>query len=80
MGFIFTLIYFFCEIMTLLVVLRVILSWTRTEYDNPLTGFIYMTTEPVLSPLRRVIPRFGRIDWSPVAAVIILRLIILILP
>ena len=35
-------------------------------------AFIYEITEPILAPLRRIIPRFGIFDFSPMVATFIL--------
>ena len=53
---------------------RVILSWIPMGGSqlNPLVAIIYQITEPVLAPLRRVIPRIGMFDFTPTVALIIL--------
>jgi YggT family protein len=54
---------------------RVIASWVRL---NPLGRFVrwaYAVTEPMLGPLRRVLPALGMIDFSPLVAYALLRLI-----
>ena len=45
-----------------------------------LSVILYRITEPVLSPLRRILPRAGMIDFSPLAAIILLQLIIYLIP
>ena len=46
---------------------------------NPLLSNIYtltlQITEPVLAPIRRVLPTFGTFDFSPMVAIIILRIV-----
>ena len=51
---------------------RVILSWFPTQTNNPIVVFIYAITEPILAPIRRVLPRMGMIDLSPMVALIII--------
>ena len=46
----------------LILMLRVLLQVLRADYYNPLSQFVVRLTEPVLSPLRRIIPRVGRIE------------------
>ena len=46
----------------LILMLRVLLQVLRADYFNPLSQFVVRLTEPVLSPLRRIIPRAGRIE------------------
>ena len=47
---------------------RIILSWIRVNPYNPAVKFIIELTEPVLGLFRRLIPPFGMLDLSPIAA------------
>ena len=49
---------------------RIILSWFPTSAKNPIVIFIYAVTEPILAPIRRVVPKFGMIDLSPMIALL----------
>jgi YggT family protein len=42
------------------------------SYANPLMRFFFRTTEPLLGPLRRMIPPMGMFDISPIVAFVIL--------
>ena len=46
----------------LVLMLRVLLQVLRADYYNPLSQFVVRLTEPVLAPLRRIVPRVGRIE------------------
>ena len=60
---------------------RVLLTWFPTGNTyNPLVAAIYQLTEPILAPLRRIIPRVGVFDFTPTVALIILFLILNVLP
>ena len=61
------------EILWWLIVIRALLSWVNPDPYNPIVQFIERTTEPVLSPFRRLIPtyRLG-IDLSPIFALLFL--------
>lgn len=48
-----------------ILLIRVILSWFNTNPYNPLIRILYTITEPVLAPVRRVIPPMGGLDLSP---------------
>lgn len=53
-----------------LILIRALVSWVNPDPFNPIVQFLYKTTEPVLEPLRRILPfglRFG-IDISPILA------------
>jgi len=56
---------------------RIIVSWIapRGGLNNPIVNVIYQITEPILGPLRRILPRVGMFDFSPMVAIIILVLI-----
>ena len=55
---------------------RVILSWFPTgSGSNPLVAIVYQITEPVLAPLRRVVPRLGVFDLTPMIAIVVLGII-----
>jgi YggT family protein len=53
-----------------LILIRALISWVNPDPYNPIVQFLYKTTEPILYPIRRILPlvlRFG-IDISPIIA------------
>jgi YggT family protein len=68
------------DIAIVLLIAQVILSWlvafnvvnTRNPFVNSVGRFLYQITEPVLRPIRRIIPSFGGIDLSPLVAALLL--------
>lgn len=68
-------VYYFCRILTFAIIIRAILSWFMVDRRNLLISILDDITEPVLSPLRRVVPRLGMFDITPIVAIIILYLI-----
>ncbi len=56
------------EIYIWLIVARVILSYIRIRTYHPVLRFIYEVTEPVLGFFRRLLPRTGAYDFSPLLA------------
>lgn len=62
------------EVYNWLIIARVILSWVQVPY-NPLIRFIYEITEPVLAPLRRLMPQGSTVDFSPLIAILVLQLL-----
>ncbi len=64
-----------CWVLTILIFLRAILSWFPIDPGSRLMLLLYQLTEPVLAPLRRIMPRTGMIDLSPMIAIIILQII-----
>lgn len=66
------LLFGFLGLYTLAIFIRIIFSWVGMSYANPLMRFVFMTTEPLLGPLRRTVPPVGMFDISPIVAFIIL--------
>jgi YggT family protein len=56
----------------LLIFIRIIFSWGMVSHANAVMRFLVNTTEPLLGPLRRMIPPLGMFDISPIVAFIIL--------
>lgn len=55
-----------------LIVIRAVLSWVNPDPFNPIVQFITRVTEPVLEPIRRLLPPMG-LDISPIIACVIIR-------
>jgi YggT family protein len=60
------------QILWLAILVRVILSWFPIDPRNPIIRVVFDITEPVLAPFRRVIPRIGMFDLSPLAALLVI--------
>lgn len=61
------------EIYWWILVIRCLISWVSPDPFNPIVHFLVRVTDPVLEPLRRVIPPLGMFDLSAVAALLLLR-------
>jgi YggT family protein len=55
----------------LLIFVRVIFSWGTVSYANPVMRFLVNTTDPLLVPLRRIVPPLGMVDISALVAFLI---------
>ena len=68
------------EIINMLILIRVILSWIRPNPGNKIVMMIYNLTEPILEPFRELSYRFniggGMIDFSPIFAILAMQFII----
>ncbi|MBW3613333.1 MAG: YggT family protein [Chloroflexi bacterium] len=60
----------------LMLIVRVVLSWTNPMGGGGLTAFVYQMTEPFLAPIRRLLPPSSGIDWSPLIAMLVLGVIV----
>ena len=56
----------------LLIIIRIVFSWGMVSYTNRVMRVLVNATEPLLGPLRRMIPPLGWIDISPIVAFLIL--------
>ena len=61
--------------LTVGIFLRAIMSWFPIDPSNPLVQILIQLTEPILAPIRRVMPRIGMIDLTPMAAIILLQVL-----
>jgi len=57
---------------TWLIIIRAVVSWTRPDPGNPLIQLLVKVTEPILKPLRALVPpaKLGGIDLTPILAII----------
>jgi YggT family protein len=62
-------------LLELAILARVLLSWFRVDPYHPAVAFLYQITEPILRPLRRVIPPLGMMDISPIVAMLLIGII-----
>lgn len=63
------------DVYSLVVLAVVILSWIRLPPENPLVRVTNALTEPLLNPIRRVLPDMGGIDLAPMVLLLALRLL-----
>ncbi|MDQ2940812.1 MAG: YggT family protein [Chloroflexota bacterium] len=59
-------------VLSALLIARVLVSWLAPTGGGGIVAFIYQVTEPILAPIRRVIPPTSGIDWSPLVALLLL--------
>jgi YggT family protein len=69
------LVAFLARLFNLLILVRVLLSWIPMARANALVSFIFAVTEPILAPIRRILPPVGGLDLSPIVAMILLQVI-----
>jgi YggT family protein len=63
-------------VLTILIILRALMTWVpNLNPMNPIVQFLVQTTEPILAPLRAVMPRGMMIDFTPMIAIIILQVV-----
>jgi YggT family protein len=63
------------DLYSLVVLAAVVMSWIRVDPRHQLARIVYRLTEPVLEPIRRVLPSAGGLDLSPLVLLIALRVL-----
>jgi len=59
--------------------LRMLLQWVRADFYNPFSQFLVKITNPLLLPMRRVIPGMGGIDMAAIVLALSLEITLIIL-
>ena len=49
---------------------RVLFSWIDPRFEGPIGRFLFDTTEPMLAPIRRLLPQAGMLDLAPLILLI----------
>ncbi|MGI6368757.1 MAG: YggT family protein [Anaerolineae bacterium] len=62
------------QALNIAIFVRVILSWLPMSPDSPLVRLLLGITEPILGPIRRILPRTGLLDLSPFFGLILISL------
>jgi YggT family protein len=65
-----------CWLLIVAMLIRSVMSWFSLDPNNILVNIVHTITEPMLAPLRRILPRLEVIDLSPMVAIILLYVII----
>lgn len=64
-GFLIVFLQVLVTVLWLMIVFRVLVSWVNPTMDGPVGRFLFDTTEPLLAPIRRFLPKSGTVDLSP---------------
>ncbi len=62
----------------IIIIIRAVISWFSVDPYNPVYRFLILVTEPVLEPIRRILP-FTGVDFSPFVAILLIQIIMNIL-
>jgi YggT family protein len=72
MGFFGVFIGMLLFLLWLLVLGRVLISWFDPTGSNQVSRFLIQATEPLLGPVRRVLPQAGMFDFAPLLVLLVL--------
>jgi YggT family protein len=73
-GAVFDLVRYALQAVWWLVIIAALVSWVSPDPRNPIVRFLYVTTEPLFRPFRRLLPpsRTGGLDLSPLFVILII--------
>ena len=79
-GFLLALVQLLLTLLSLytwVIIIRALISWVSPDPRNPIVQLLSKLTEPVLRPLRRLLPphKTGNIDVSPILAILLIQLV-----
>ncbi|MCH2539594.1 MAG: YggT family protein [Anaerolineales bacterium] len=60
------------SLLSFAILARVLISWVRVDPHHPAVQFLMEITEPVLRPIREMMPSMGMMDFSPIIALLLL--------
>lgn len=73
MNILFQVLYYALTIFQLILLARVLLSWfPNVDRSNPLIRLVFDLTEPILQPIRNLMPRDMMIDFSPLIVFLVI--------
>lgn len=62
-------------VLVIAIIVRALMSWIMPQDSSGLTRVLLDITEPILAPIRRVLPPVAGIDFSPILAMILVQLV-----
>ncbi|MBI5285176.1 MAG: YggT family protein [Chloroflexi bacterium] len=68
-------VYIFVWLLTAAIIVRALLSWFNLDPRSPLIQALNSITDPIIEPIRRIMPRIAMIDFSPLVAILLLQFI-----
>ncbi len=74
-GFVVTFINLLFQVLLFAILGRVLISWIDPMGNMRVTQVLREITEPILAPIRSVLPSIGMIDLSPIVAMLLLQLL-----
>jgi YggT family protein len=70
-----TLIDLILMILTIAIIGRALLSWFDPAFRTPVGRILFDVTEPIIRPIRQIVPSLGMFDISPIIALLLIRLL-----
>lgn len=68
----FSILNLFLTILEIAIVARALISWFDRSMQSPISQVLIQITEPIIAPIRRVLPTAGMLDFSPIVAILVI--------
>ena len=72
-------LYFVVFALWILMIIRAIMSWFTPRGGGGMVAFVYQVTEPIVAPIRRILPATGGFDFSLLVAMLLLGMLVRLL-
>lgn len=69
----------FAQVIYILLLIRIVLSWIGRGWDNGFTQFVHQVTEPLLAPIRTLLQKLGiggMLDFSPIVLLLLVQMVV----
>ena len=63
------------NLLAIAILVRALMSWFVRDPYHPIVRILDTITEPILDPLRQIMPRMGMMDFTPLVAIILLNVL-----
>jgi YggT family protein len=63
------------SLLMLIILVTSLLSWVQPDPRNPIVRVLHAITDPILHPIRVLLPSLGGMDFSPLVAILILSML-----
>jgi YggT family protein len=69
------------QLFSFVLLARVLLSWfPNIDRSNPVIQLLYDITEPILRPIREMLPQTGMVDFSPLVVFLLIQVLMVLIP
>ena len=59
--------------------IQAVISWVGSGQGNPIAPLLHSLTEPLIRPVRKIIPTIGMVDLSPLAVILLLQVVLILI-
>lgn len=64
------------QALTFLLIASALMSWFRPDPSHPVVRLLARITEPILSPIRKLLPPMGGMDFTPIVAIVAIQILV----